>query len=83
MCVGGRWQTLYVGLLRVLLGVLVALAATWAVLILVLVVFRPHGISLLEAKRRVPDILRLVRALGQDSPAEQRAAQIWGCCSST
>ena len=55
------------GILQVVLGIVAALVATWAVFIIVLVVFRPRGLSLSEAKRLVPDILRLLRALAKDS----------------
>lgn len=53
--------------LQVLVGIVLALAATWTVFILALVIFRPKGISLTEAKRLVPDIIRLLRALASDS----------------
>jgi len=56
-----------VGILQVVLGIVIALVATWAVFIIVLVVFRPRGLSLSDAKRLVPDILRLLRALAKDS----------------
>jgi uncharacterized membrane protein YkvA (DUF1232 family) len=52
--------------LRVLGGIVVALVATWTVFVGVLVVFRPRGIDLSEAKRLVPDIARLLRALAKD-----------------
>lgn len=54
-------------ILQVLLGVLAALALTWVVFIAVLVVFRPRGISFSEAKRLVPDVVRLLRSLAADS----------------
>lgn len=52
--------------LQVLLGVVFALGTTWIIFVLVLVIFRPKGISLSEARRLVPDIVRLLRALAAD-----------------
>lgn len=54
-------------LLRVLTGVALSLALTWAVLVLALLVWRPRGIDLREAKRFGPDLVRLLRALAADS----------------
>jgi uncharacterized membrane protein YkvA (DUF1232 family) len=42
------------------------LAITWAAFLLVLVLVRPKGIDLREARRLVPDIVRLVRDLARD-----------------
>ena len=53
--------------LQVLIAILLALGLTWAVFVVVLVVFRPKGINLSEAKRLVPDIIGLLRALASDS----------------
>ena len=39
---------------------------TWLVFVLALVVFKPKGIDFGEAKRLVPDLVRLVRALAAD-----------------
>ena len=50
-----------------LVGVVLALAATWIVFVLVLVIFRTRGISLSEATRLVPDMIRLLRAIASDS----------------
>jgi uncharacterized membrane protein YkvA (DUF1232 family) len=55
-----------VPVLQILLGMIAALAATWALFLLVLVLFRPKGLSRSEAKRLVPDIVRLVRELAKD-----------------
>lgn len=52
--------------LRVLLGVAISLALTWLVLVVALVIWRPRGIDFREAKRFVPDVVRLLRALGSD-----------------
>ena len=48
-------------------GIVVALGLTWAVFVAALVIFRPKGIDLQEAKRLVPDLVRLLRALAADS----------------
>lgn len=52
--------------LGVVIRIVVALLATWIVFVGVLLVFRPRAINLSEAKRLVPDIARLLRALAQD-----------------
>ena len=49
-----------------MLSVTAALALTWLVLLVVLAVVRPKGIDLGEAKRFVPDLVRLVRGLAAD-----------------
>ncbi len=48
-------------------GILATLAATWVCFMAVLVAFRPRGINLSEARRLVPDIIRLLRDLAKDS----------------
>ena len=50
-----------------LLGVMLALLATWGALVLFLVLARPKGSLLQEAIRLLPDVLRLVRRLATDS----------------
>ena len=50
-----------------LLGVILALLATWGALVLFLVLARPKGSLLQEAIRLLPDVLRLVRRLATDS----------------
>jgi len=52
--------------LRVLLGVAVALAATYLLLLAVLLVSRPKGGLLQEAVRLLPDTLRLLHRLARD-----------------
>jgi uncharacterized membrane protein YkvA (DUF1232 family) len=52
-------------LLRSLVGVLVALAVALFVVFLLLV--RPREISVAEARRLVPDIVRLIRDLSRDT----------------
>jgi uncharacterized membrane protein YkvA (DUF1232 family) len=53
--------------LQLLIGIALALALTWIAFVLVLVVVRPKGISLSEARWLVPDIVRLLRALTADT----------------
>ncbi|WP_061293760.1 YkvA family protein [Herbidospora cretacea] len=48
------------------IGVVVALLATWAVLIGALLVVRPRGDLLRQAVRLLPDVLRLLRRLAAD-----------------
>ncbi|MFD8562532.1 YkvA family protein [Streptosporangium canum] len=50
----------------VLIGVGVAVAASWIVLLIALVVVRPKGPLLTEALRILPDLLRLLRRLAAD-----------------
>ncbi|MEO3854853.1 DUF1232 domain-containing protein [Acrocarpospora sp. B8E8] len=50
----------------ILIGVLIAVAATWIVLIIGLAVVRPKGSLLTEALRILPDLLRLLRRLAAD-----------------
>ena len=55
------------GVIWVLAGILVSLAVSWVLFIAVLIAFRPRGVTLSDAKRLVPDIVRLVRDLARDS----------------
>jgi uncharacterized membrane protein YkvA (DUF1232 family) len=50
----------------ILLGVAAGLLLAWALLLLLLWLFRPRNVPLREALRLVPDILRLVRGLVAD-----------------
>jgi uncharacterized membrane protein YkvA (DUF1232 family) len=51
---------------RYVLTVVVAVVALWVVLLTALLIFRPRGIDLREAKRFVPDVVRLLRDLARD-----------------
>jgi uncharacterized membrane protein YkvA (DUF1232 family) len=51
---------------RTLLGIAIAIAATWLVLVAFLLVARPKGSLLKEALRLLPDTLRLLRRLATD-----------------
>ena len=53
-------------LLRLVIGVVIALAITWVLFLLALVLLRPKGMSVAEAKRIVPDTVRLLRSLARD-----------------
>lgn len=48
------------------LSVAMALVATWVTFVVLLLVWRPAGVDLREAKRFVPDLVRLLRALAAD-----------------
>ncbi|MET0412425.1 MAG: YkvA family protein [Polyangiaceae bacterium] len=52
---------------HLLTSVALGLAATWLVLVLVLVVARPKGSFLKEALRVLPDTIRLLRGLAVDA----------------
>jgi uncharacterized membrane protein YkvA (DUF1232 family) len=51
---------------RLLIGVAVALLATWLVLVVALAIARPRGVLLKEAMRLLPDTLRLLKNLATD-----------------
>ncbi|MEU8276419.1 YkvA family protein [Microbispora bryophytorum] len=51
---------------EVLSAVLIAVAVTWAALVIALAVVRPKGPLLREALRILPDLLRLLRRLAAD-----------------
>jgi uncharacterized membrane protein YkvA (DUF1232 family) len=59
------WQGLRVDL-RPLLGIVVALVALWAALLVLFWVLRPRGVTAREIVRVVPDVLRLLRSLVGD-----------------
>jgi uncharacterized membrane protein YkvA (DUF1232 family) len=59
-------QCLCVLAVRALVGVAAALAFTWLLLLVLLIVVRPRGMNLAEARRVIPDIVRLLRDLATD-----------------
>lgn len=63
---------------RSVIGIVIALGLTWAVFIVVLVVFKPKGIDLKEAKQFVPDLVRLLGALAADSGLPPRVRRRLG-----
>jgi hypothetical protein len=65
-----------------LIGIAVALAAAWGLLVVFLALARPKGSLVHEALRLLPDTLRLLRRLATDS-ALPRSARGSGCCSCT
>ena len=52
--------------LVLVVAVLIALAAAWLLLLVVLAVARPDGATLTDAARMLPDTVRLVRRLAAD-----------------
>lgn len=52
---------------EVLVGIAVALVASWFVLLVGLILVRPQGSLLQEALRILPDLLRLLRNLAADT----------------
>ena len=48
------------------LGVLLTLAVVWCALVVALLIVRPRGMNLREARQVVPDTVRLLRALHAD-----------------
>jgi uncharacterized membrane protein YkvA (DUF1232 family) len=61
-----------VNVLRIVLGLLVALALAWLIFVAFLVVVRPRGMNLKEARRFVPDLARLLRDLSRDPAASRK-----------
>jgi uncharacterized membrane protein YkvA (DUF1232 family) len=57
---------------RFLIGLVVALAATWAAFLALLWIVRPRDVALAELVRIVPDLLRLVRDLIVDETMQMR-----------
>jgi uncharacterized membrane protein YkvA (DUF1232 family) len=55
-----------VSLVRIALGLATTLAVLWVAFLVILAIVRPRGMSLREAKRLVPDIVRLLRELAGD-----------------
>lgn len=51
---------------RILVGVAVAVAASWVALVVALLVVRPKGNLVAEAIRLLPDLIRLLRRLAAD-----------------
>jgi len=66
------WQHGGVVVVRVIVGVAVAFAVTWVAFVVFLVVVRPRGISLREARRFLPDVARLLADLSRDDTVSRR-----------
>lgn len=52
--------------LEVAVAVAISLTAMWLVLVIVLLATRPRGVDFVEAKRFLPDVIRLIRQLARD-----------------
>jgi uncharacterized membrane protein YkvA (DUF1232 family) len=61
-----------------LLGVLLAVVALWAVLLVIFWLLRPKGVPLAELVRVIPDLLRLLRSIITDrqAPLDVRAVLV-------
>jgi uncharacterized membrane protein YkvA (DUF1232 family) len=57
---------------EVLLGLAVALLATWLALLVTLAVVRPRGPLLAESLRLLPDLIRLLRRMAADATLPRR-----------
>lgn len=55
--------------LSLLVGIIVALFALWAVLLVLLWALRPKGVPVREIIRLIPDVMRLLRSLIGDGSA--------------
>lgn len=64
---GVRDKLTVVLVLRLLIGVALTVALTWAFFVVALVLLQPRGVDFHEAKRFVPDLVRLLRALAADA----------------
>ncbi|MEV4539639.1 DUF1232 domain-containing protein [Asanoa sp. NPDC049518] len=53
-------------MIRALIGIAVAIAVTWLILVAALAIGRPRGGLLKEALRLLPDLMRLLRRLAVD-----------------
>src|SRR4029450_11648603 len=52
--------------LEIVIAVAVGVVATWAILVVILIVATPRDVDLRAVARLVPDVLRLLRALATD-----------------
>jgi uncharacterized membrane protein YkvA (DUF1232 family) len=64
---------------RLLIGIVGAIALTWVALIVLFWLLRPKGASLRELVRLVPDLVRLLRSIVGDrgAPADVRAVVVF------
>ncbi len=64
--------------MRFIIGIAVALLATWLVLVAALIVARPRGAFLKEAMRLLPDTLRMLTNLAGDRDVPRSArVRLW------
>jgi uncharacterized membrane protein YkvA (DUF1232 family) len=61
---------------RLAISVVAALVLTWLALVALLMVTRPSGVNLREARAFVPDVVRLIHRLARD-PALGRGTRLW------
>ena len=65
-------------MVRVLVGIGIAVVASWLILVGALIVVRPRGRLLSEAVRLLPDLLRLLRRLAADRTLPRGVrARLW------
>lgn len=69
--------------LRIVLGLLGGLAATWLLLVGVLLVAMPKEGLLKEALRLLPDVIRLLKRLAADGLYRAGYGSCSACCSPT
>ncbi len=65
---------------RLLIGIVVVLGLTWVLFMAALILFKPKGINFAEAKRLVPHIVRLLRALAGDRDLPPSVRRRLTCC---
>lgn len=65
-------------IVRVIGGVVAALALAWALLLTFLLIVRPHDISFGEAKRFVSDVVRLLTDLSRDPSVSRKVRRRLG-----
>ena len=64
--------------MKYLVGIVLGFAALWIVLVAVVVVARPKGMSAADAAGLMPDLVRLVRGLAGDRALPRRVrARVW------
>jgi uncharacterized membrane protein YkvA (DUF1232 family) len=64
--------------LSLILGIVVGIVLLWALILVLLLLFRPEGVPLRELIRVVPDVMRLLRSIIGDrsTPLDVRAVLV-------
>ena len=62
--------------LAIAIGLVGSLAIAWVAFLVLLLAWRPRGMDLREAKRLVPDIIRLIRAMRADPAVPGRVRRL-------
>ena len=64
--------------LSLILGIVVGIVLLWALILVLLLLFRPKGVPLRELIRVVPDVMRLLRSIIGDrsTPLDVRAVLV-------